>query len=468
MINFKNIILNTDSYKTSHYKQYPPKTEAVSSYIEARGGAYDSTLFFGLQVFLEDYLSKPITLKDIDEAQEILTAHGVPFYREGWEYILNTHNGMLPVEIEAVAEGTVVPIHNALVQLVNTDPKCYWLTSYLETALLRAVWYPTTVATISFQIKQIIKNALDISCEKPEQEIYFKLHDFGARGVSSHESAMIGGLAHLVNFRGTDTIISLLSARNYYQETIAGFSIPAAEHSTMTAWGQEHETEAFANMIDQFGGPGKLFAVVSDSYDIYNAVSNVWGKALKDKVVNNGGTLVIRPDSGEPTVVVLNVLNALLKAFGYQTNEKGYKVLPRCVRVIQGDGVNPKSIKAILDLMLEQKISAENIAFGMGGALLQQMNRDTCMFAMKANAVKINGLWRDIWKNPVTDSGKVSKRGRLKLIKKETGGGVHEFTTVPREEASGENILIPVYRDGRILKKWTLDEIRKRSEQYLK
>jgi len=263
MINFKNIILNTDSYKTSHYKQYPQKTEAVSSYIEARGGDHERTLFFGLQVFLEDYLSQPITLKDIDEAQEILTAHGVPFYREGWEYILNTHNGMLPVEIEAVAEGSVVPIHNALVQLVNTDPKCYWLTSYLETALLRAVWYPTTVATISFQIKQIIKDALDISCETPGSEIYFKLHDFGARGVSSLESAMIGGLAHLVNFRGTDTIVSLLSARNYYQETIAGFSIPASEHSTMTAWGQEHETEAFANMIDQFGGPGKYPTVMT-------------------------------------------------------------------------------------------------------------------------------------------------------------------------------------------------------------
>ncbi len=468
MINFKNIILNTDSYKTSHYKQYPPKTEAVSSYIEARGGNYERTLFFGLQVFLEDYLSRPITLKDIDEAQEMLTAHGVPFYREGWEYILNTHNGMLPVEIEAVAEGTVVPIHNALVQLVNTDPKCYWLTSYLETALLRAVWYPTTVATISFQIKQIIKDALDISCETPGSEIYFKLHDFGARGVSSLESAMIGGLAHLVNFRGTDTIVSLLSARNYYQETIAGFSIPASEHSTMTAWGQEHETEAFANMIDQFGGPGKLVAVVSDSYDIYNAVSNVWGKTLKEKVINSGGTLVIRPDSGEPTVVVLNVLNMLLKAFGYETNKKGFKVLPRCVRVIQGDGVNPKSIKAILDLMLEQKISAENIAFGMGGALLQQMNRDTCMFAMKANAVKINGLWRDIWKNPVTDSVKVSKRGRLKLVKKETAPGIYEFATVAREDAAGDNMLIPVYRNGRILKKWTLDEIRKRSEQYLK
>lgn len=467
MTNIRNIILNTDSYKTSHFRQYPPRTEAVSSYIEARGGAYDSTLFFGLQMFLEEYLSAPVTRKDIDEAQEILTAHGVPFNREGWEYIVNELDGRLPVEIEAVPEGTVLPIHNVMLQIVNTDPNCHWLTSYLETSLLRAVWYPTTVATLSFGVKKIILDALEKTSEKPWDEIYFKLHDFGARGVSSHESALVGGLAHLVNFRGTDTVAALLSARDHYQETMAGFSIPAAEHSTMTAWGQEREKEAFENMIDSFGGPGKLVAVVSDSYDIYNAVSNVWGKQLRDKVMNFGGTVVIRPDSGEPTVVVPKVVEALMEAFGHETNAKGFRVLPRCVRVIQGDGVNPRSIKAILARLVELGIAAENLAFGMGGALLQRLDRDTCMFAMKANAVKINGLWRDVWKSPVTDSVKVSKRGRLKLVREAGSDGKPVYRTVGREEA-GTNELVPVYRDGRILKKWTLADIRKRSEETLR
>jgi nicotinamide phosphoribosyltransferase len=153
----KNIILNTDSYKASHYLQYPPKTTHVSSYIEARGGKFEEQLFFGLQMFLQEYLSKPISKDDIAEAKEIWQMHGLSFNEAGWLHILNKHEGYLPLEIQAVAEGTLLPIKNALVQVVNTDPECFWLTSYVETSLLRAVWYPTTVATLSYQCKKLIK-----------------------------------------------------------------------------------------------------------------------------------------------------------------------------------------------------------------------------------------------------------------------------------------------------------------------
>lgn len=144
-----NIILNTDSYKASQWVQYPPNTTAVSSYIEARGGEFEETVFFGLQMFIKEYLTKPITQEMIDEAEMFLKAHGEPFNKEGWEYILSEHNGYLPIRITAVPEGTVVPTSNVLCQVENTDPKCFWLTSYIETSLLRAVWYPMTVATKS-------------------------------------------------------------------------------------------------------------------------------------------------------------------------------------------------------------------------------------------------------------------------------------------------------------------------------
>ena len=142
-----NFILNVDSYKTSHYLQYPPGATTVSSYVESRGGAFDYTVFFGLQMFIKAYLQRPITRENLEEAAALLPAHGVPFNREGWQHILDVHGGYLPLEIEAVPEGTVLPVSNVLVQVRNTDPKCYWLTSYAETSLLRAVWYPTTVAT---------------------------------------------------------------------------------------------------------------------------------------------------------------------------------------------------------------------------------------------------------------------------------------------------------------------------------
>ena len=291
---FKNLLLNTDSYKYSQPYQYPPGTELVYSYIESRGGKWDETVFFGLQMFLKEYMSKPITKEDIDVAEEIVTAHGEPFYRELWEYILKVHNGWLPVVIKAVPEGTVVPTKNVLVTIEPTDRKCWWLSSFLETALLRAVWFPTTVCTNSYVSKRIILEYLH-KTGNPGL-IDFKLHDFGSRGVSSYESAGIGGAAHLVNFKGTDTVAALLYARKYYDAKMAGFSIPAMEHSTVTSWGRENEVEAYRNMLNLFGKPGAVLAAVSDSYNIYDACSKLWGTELKEEVINSGATVVIRPD----------------------------------------------------------------------------------------------------------------------------------------------------------------------------
>ena len=264
-----SIILDTDSYKCSMYKQYPPGTEYIYSYVESRGGEYDNTVFFGLQAFIKQYLTMPIFQSDIDDAEAIITAHGEPFNRAGWQYILDEHDGYLPLHIKAVHEGTVVPVKNVLATIVNTDAKCFWLTTWVETALLRAIWYPTTVCTQSWTIKQLIKEYIGETSDS--DNIDFKLHDFGARGVSSLESASIGSAAHLVNFRGTDTISGLLFGRKYYNGINIGFSVPASEHSTITSWGKEHEVDAYRNMLKQFAKPGSVVAVVSDSYDIYNA-----------------------------------------------------------------------------------------------------------------------------------------------------------------------------------------------------
>ena len=355
-----SIILNTDSYKASHFVQYPPGTKYVESYIESRGGEYDHTLFYGLQAFVKEYLMKPITAADIDEAEEVFTSHGEPFNRAGWERILKNHNGTLPIEINAVKEGTIVPVHNVLVTVRNTDPELPWLTSYVETALLRAIWYPTTVATISHSIKKIIADAL--ARTGGIEGLSFKLHDFGARGVSSLESSAIGGSAHLVNFLGTDNVPALMFARKFYNEKMPGFSIPAAEHSTITSWGKSKEIQAYANMLKQFAKPGSIVAVVSDSYDLWNAITNIWGSALKEEIIKSGATVVIRPDSGDPATVVLKSLRLLEEVFGCNTNIRGYKVLNN-VRVIQGDGINEDSIKKILATITSNGYSAENVAF---------------------------------------------------------------------------------------------------------
>jgi len=457
----KNIILNTDSYKVSMFKQYPAGTTGVYSYIESRGGRYDKTVMFGLQAFIKEYLLTPINQMDIEIADEILTAHGEPFNREGWQYIVDKYNGYLPVVIRAVPEGTVVPVSNVLATIENTDPECFWLTTWLETALLRAVWYGTTVATQSWSIKQVIADYLEKTGDPTS--IDFKLHDFGARGVSSMESAGIGGAAHLVNFMGSDTISGVLFAREYYNAGIAGFSIPAAEHSTITSWGRDNEVKAYENMLTQFAKPGAILAVVSDSYDIYNAVRNLWGTELRDRVIASGATVVIRPDSGDPVSVNKQLIEILGEKFGYTTNAKGFKVLNN-VRLIQGDGVNELSIRSILGAFMAMGWSADNIAFGMGGALLQQIDRDTQRFAMKCSAALINGDWVDVQKDPVTDSGKRSKAGRVSLWTN-SGGEFASSVSAPTgwsDKGIGgwTNALDEVYRDGKLVKEYTFDEVR--------
>lgn len=469
-LSLDNLLLNTDSYKASHWLQYPPGTDATFFYVESRGGVYDRTLFFGLQAILKQYLSTPITHADIDEAKELYAAHGEPFNEAGWRDIVDRLGGHLPVRIRAVPEGAVVPTHQALVTIESTDANAYWVPSYLETMLLR-LWYPVTVATISWHAKQTIRQFLERTSDDPAGQLPFKLHDFGARGVSSAESAAIGGCAHLVNFMGTDTVSGLLAAKAYYHAPMAGFSIPAAEHSTITSWGRDREVDAYRNMLKQFAKPGAIVAVVSDSYDIYHAIREHWGTTLKDEVIASGATVVIRPDSGDPVAVVHQCMELLDEAFGHTINGKGYKVLNH-VRVIQGDGINPTSLRAILERITSAGYATDNIAFGMGGALLQQLNRDTQKFALKCSAARVDGRWIDVYKDPVTDKGKQSKRGRMTLLTHREYGSF-KTVPVPPEAASLADVEKPlgfddamttVWENGRLLQDWTFEAIRARAD----
>ncbi|WP_295819163.1 nicotinate phosphoribosyltransferase [uncultured Deinococcus sp.] len=453
-----NLILDTDSYKSSHFLQYPQGTTRLFSYLESRGGKYPATRFFGLQYLLDRYLTRRITAGMVEEARTLIEAHGEPFPYDGWMRIVNVHGGKLPLEIRAVPEGTVVPIHNILLSCTNTDPELPWLVGWFETMLMR-VWYPTTVATQSYFIREIIRAALEKTSDRAAEELPFKLHDFGSRGVSSRESAGIGGLAHLINFQGSDTLEALRVGRNHYDSDIAAFSIPAAEHSTITSWGKEHEVDAYRNMITRFSKPGSVYAVVSDSYDLKNAINHLWGEELRAQVIESGGTLVVRPDSGEPPAMVRLAVNALAAKYGTTTNSRGYKVLNH-VRVIQGDGIDEQTIRQILGNLDVDGYSAENVAFGMGGALLQKVDRDTQRFAYKASAGLIDGAYRGIYKDPVTDPGKRSKDGVLDLVQ-ENGRMVTKAYKTFDTDFPG-SLMRTVYRNGELLVRDTLDVVRGR------
>ncbi len=449
-----NLILDTDSYKASHFLQYPPNTTYMFSYLESRGGKYPCTLFFGLQYILKKYLTTIITEDMVYEASEFFKSHGEPFNLNGWLYIANKLGGKLPVRIRAVKEGTLVPVSNVLMTIESTDPEVFWIVSWLETMLMR-VWYPTTVATQSYSIKKLIMECLEKTSDNPDAEILHKLHDFGSRGVSSQESAGIGGAGHLVNFLGSDNVAGIVYANKYYNMHMAGFSIPAAEHSTITMWGRSRECEAYRNMIEQYKTTGML-AVVSDSYDLYDAIEHLWGGELKNEVIASGATIVIRPDSGHPASVVLNCVILLADKFGITFNNKGYKVLNH-VRVLQGDGINEDSIREILNLLINSGFSATNVAFGMGGALLQHVNRDTQEFAFKCSSATVDGKCIDVYKSPSTDSKKQSKRGKLDLVR-----SLGEFKTISGTNNFGSELHV-VYENGVVMSNDDLTEIRHRA-----
>ena len=346
------------------------------------------------------------------------------FYREGWEYIVKELGGKLPVKIKAVPEGTVLPYKNVLFTMENNDPKCFWLTNYLETLLVQ-VWYPTTVCTQSREQKKIITKYMQEtgSQDKIDQGLHlFKLHDFGFRGVSSVESAATGGAGHLVNFLGTDTMGALMCVKEYYNDGVVGYSIPASEHSTMTSWGREKEVDAMRNMLTQY--PKGIVACVSDSYDVFKACEEYWGTELKSMIESRDGFLVVRPDSGELPGIVTDVLDKLEGKFGSTKTSTGHKLLPPCIRVIQGDGIDINSLDVILKHMVSKGYAADNLAFGSGGALLQKLHRDTQKCAFKCSYAIVNGSGVDVVKDPITDPGKKSKGGILTLKKE---GNVHSL-----------------------------------------
>jgi nicotinamide phosphoribosyltransferase len=400
---------------------YLPGTENVYSYLEARAGAeYDETVFFGLQGILMRYMQGAGVVDPwyIADAKDICDAHMGPgiYNEEGWYHIWRTFGGKLPVEIWAVPEGSVHKPGSVLMTVVNQGgEKTAFLTSYLET-LLEQVWYPTTVATRSRSVKKLLADYLLITTGSVDG-IDFGLHDFGCRGATGMDAAAIGGLGHLVSFKGTDTVPALWQGKEIYKADLSnlGFSVAAAEHSIMTQLGREGEADVVAHLLKEF--PSGILAAPIDSYDYVNYVTNIAGKQHKETIMNRDGKFVFRPDSVSPQhptpeSEMVWLANTLYEIFGGTVNEYGYKVLDPHVGMLWGDGITEEGIKKILDALLENEFATSNVVFGMGGGLLQKLNRDTQRFAYKASAQYRNGEWVDIKKEPL-DRSKASKAGRF-------------------------------------------------------
>ncbi len=461
-----NICLLTDSYKVTHHYFYPKGTQKIYSYLESRVGAeFNKTIFYGLQYIIKKYLEgQVVTEEKINQADDLIANHigeGI-FNRAGWEYILDEHDGRLPIEIKAVGEGTPVDVSNVLMTVENTDNKSYWLPNYLESLLLQ-VWYPSTVATLSAEVRKLANFYLEVT-GSVKDNLDFMLHDFGYRGATSTESAMLCGSAHLLSFSGTDTIPALTIPENYYNDSnLYGFSVQATEHSVMTSLGPEGEIDQILNVIEK--AKDGVLSIVIDSYNYRNFLTEAGrsGGELNEAILNfldgEGNKVVFRPDSGEPVSTTIDCLNLLSDGFGSHLTSRGYKVFDLNIGLLWGDGLNYQKIRDILFAMKSGGWAAENIIFGMGGGLHSSVTRDTQRNAFKCSAQLRNNEWFDIFKNPL-DSSKKSKTGRFKLIK-----DGKSFKTVSIDE-EGEDCLQTVFKNGKLLIDDKFEDIKSRALNY--
>lgn len=425
MMMTNNPLLIADSYKYGHFLQIPKNTTEMFFYGTARKSNFPDVseiLQYGSGSFAKKFLMRPITKAHVELAEMFIRSHGLSFDKEGMMRIVNIHGGYMPVEFRAVPEGTYMPLKSMMFSMRSLDERLPTLPGLLETACVRHMWYGSTTATLSALGRRYIYNALLKSSDTPDNDIKFALHDFGMRGVSSEESAGLGGSAHLLNFYGTDTIAGIAYAMDYYNADISGYSIDAAEHSTVTIYTRENEYQAYREKVEAFARPGAKFAVVCDSYDLMNAVKMWCDSGLLDIVKERGATVVLRPDSGDAMTIPVETIELLMSKVGYTTNSKGYRVLPDHVRIIQGDGINLTTIPKLLDNVVKAGISVTNIALGMGGGLLQHSNRDTFGYAMKCSHAIVDGKSVDVFKDPATDHGKRSLAGPLcAAVEKESG-----------------------------------------------
>ena len=454
----KNRVAMADSYKYSHSSQYPEMV-SMYDYMESRGGVYPATVFVGLQYYLKAYFSEAITQREVDQAARMATAHGVPFDKEGWDYIVQELNGKLPVRIKAVKEGSLIPVKNVLMTIESTDSKVPWIAGWLETILMK-VWYPTTVATKSYYVKKMLQKY-----GAPEWA-QFAFHNFGDRGSSSVESAAIGGMAHLTQFMGTDNFNSLFMIEDFYnQDGPAGYSVFATEHSTTTSWGKDGEFDFVIKQL-QDNPEAPIMSFVADSYDVYKFTNEVTKESSEIRAIIESRPeqkFVLRPDSGEPLEVISRMLDIIKDNDVVFTRDANQRIIFRDFGILWGDGITPDVMEEILKMVIGMGFAAENMVFGSGGDIMQNVNRDTQRFAIKCSSItdkSENDI--DVFKNPITDPGKKSKKGKVTTYFN-TESNTYFVDVVGKEFKSSAEVLEVVYENGELIKEVSMQDVREAS-----
>lgn len=468
-----NPLLLTDFYKIGHINQYPKGTNLVFSNFtprKSRMQGVNHSVWLGLKYFITNYLKDYFDLFFFKHHKAHLTRvkydNFISKTLGGIEphlHIYDLHKlGYLPIEIYALPDLSVVPCGVPALVIYNTHPDFFWLPGYLETLLSCTLWQSCTSATIAREFRILLDRYASETSDIPEF-VDYQAHDFSFRGMSSLESAMISGMAHLQYFKGTDTIPALIKAEEFYNQPLHIASVPATEHSVMCAGGKDGEFETFKRLLTDVY-PDGIVSIVSDSWDLWNVVST-YLPTLKNSIMARNGKVVIRPDSGDPMEILCGqpahhpfkhhyqqwgLIEALWDIFGGTINSKGYKQLDSHIGAIYGDSITLDRARDICERLRAKGFASTNIVFGIGSYAYQYNTRDTLGWAMKATYCEVNGEGRNIYKDPITDDGtKRSAKGLLKVIRDGDSYKLLQEQTW-KQFHSDDNELKLVFKDGEI------------------
>ena len=481
-----------DGYKVAHKDQYPVGTTQVYSNFTARNSKYfkqdtfdGNVVNFGMQylitylhqLWVDTFFSVPksIAINGIRDRLSAYSGHTDILHFE------KLHDfGYLPITVKALPEGTLVPLQTPMLTITNTHPDYFWLPNYLETFISCELWHIITSATVSREYSKVLKHWSDLTCDSGDH-LPWQAHDFSMRGHTSVHSAAKSGAANLLFSMGTDTVPAI-DFLEYYYHDFTGHSIPASEHSTMTAQIQSRmpeldirdaETDTFKDLLTRVY-PSGIVALVSDSYNFWDTLTTTLPE-IQDVIMAREGKLVIRPDSGDPIDVICGIgtsadlavptcvergaIEVLWDIFGGTVNNKGYKVLDPHIGLIYGDSITIDRANEICKRLEAKGFASSNVVFGIGSYTFQGTTRDTFGMAIKATAITYKDKLVELYKDPLGDSSKKSAKG---LVRVDLINGKYVTHDQVSWEAESGGCLKPIYSDGIILSKERFSTIKAR------
>ena len=500
-----NPILAIDSYKLGHITMYPDSisrtylnlTPRSIKYLERlipSDFKYDNKIVaFGIEMAIKDIIdsfNQEFFQKPLDQVIQVFSDIVAPFLGESedinkkvTEEIIKLYSyGHLPLVIKALPEGSLIPVQTPVLTITQSVNDLPWLAGFLETYISQNTWKTMTTATVARIYRKILEHFSELTCDNNDH-LDWQGHDFADRGMSGTEDAIKAGISHLTQFKGTDSVHSVYTAKYHYgfKSPFFGASVPATEHSIMQLGIKEvSEKDTISRLIKQF--PSGILSVVCDTEDYWNTLTNIL-PSLKDEILartpNSLGLakFVVRPDSGDPVDVICGVpyckdsdtiypewkgsIEILWDTFGGTINAKGYKVLNPKIGLIYGDSITPQRAYEICKKLEAKGFASSNVVFGIGSYAYNYHTRDTLGLAIKCTAAwDTDGNLIEVQKLVKTDSGKKSAKGLLHV---DSNFKTTDSATL-EQEASGE--LKVIYANSTLYLETDFETIRTRAQKW--